>query len=316
MSIPKKGLFVVGELNVDLIFNQINGFPQLGTEIVANDMVLTLGSSSAILAANAAAIGIPTAFCGAVGHDAYGDLVIRELQAQGVNTDFIRISEEHSTGITVVMNYEQERANVTYCGAMEALRMPDIPWDHIARFQHFHISNFFLQKGIRADITEIFQRVKEAGLTTSLDLQWDVSNRWEFDFRACLPHVDVFLPNEAEMLALAQCDSLEASIEQLAPYTNIMAIKLGQQGSLGIQGGNRYRVKAFELPDYVDSVGAGDSFNAGFLKKFLENAPLETCLKFGNLMGALNTTAAGGTTAFRCGLGIEHQIKKLLPNGC
>lgn len=311
MSMPKRGLFVVGELNVDLILNRIGGFPQIGTEIVANDMILTLGSSSAILAANAAAIGIPTAFCGAIGDDVYGKLVIEELEQQGVNTEFVHISSLHQTGITVVMNYDQESANVTYCGAMEKLTIQDIPWSSLSQFQHLHISNIFLQKGIQPDIIEIFRRAKAAGLSTSLDLQWDVSNRWEFDFRECLPHVDVFLPNKAEMLALTQAESLEASISLLQPYANILAIKLGKQGSLGIQGKEQIRAAAFQAPSYVDAVGAGDSFNAGFLKKYLEKASLEACLKFGNLMGALNTTAAGGTSAFRNGSGINRQIHSI-----
>lgn len=308
---PKKGLFVVGELNVDLILNQINGFPQIGTEIVANDMVLTLGSSSAILAANAAAIGLPTAFCGAVGDDVYGKLVIQELQAQGVRTDFIHISKSLQTGITVVLNYDQEAANVTYCGAMESLTIEDIPWSSICQFQHLHISNFFLQKGIQPDIVEIFRRAKARGLSTSLDLQWDASNRWEFNYRECLPLVDAFLPNEAELQALTHSNSLEEGIASIIPYINLMAIKLGQKGSLGIQGDHQVKMSAFQTPAYVDAVGAGDSFNAGFLKKFLENASLEDCLQYGNLMGALNTTAAGGTAAFRYEMGIDHKVRSI-----
>lgn len=316
MSVPKKGLFVVGELNVDLILNQINGFPQIGTEIVANDMTLTLGGSSAILAANAAAIGIPTAFCGAVGDDAYGKLVIQELENQGVNTEYIHISDLHQTGITVVMNYGQEVANITYCGAMEVLTLMDIPWSSISQFQHLHISNFFLQKGIQFDIIEIFRRAKDAGLSTSLDLQWDVSNRWEFNYQECLPHVDVFLPNEAEVMALARNNCLEESIDYLRPFVNTLAIKLGQQGSLGIRGKEQVQVEAYRAPHYVDAIGAGDSFNAGFLKKFLEKASLETCLRYGNLMGALNTTAAGGTAAFRNGVGINERIRSIFQVDC
>ncbi len=308
---PNKGLFVVGELNVDLILNQINGFPQVGTEIVAKDMVLTLGSSSAILAANAAAIGLPTAFCGAVGNDVYGHLVLKELQAQGVRTDFIHVSKSYQTGITVVLNYGQEPANVTYCGAMERLSMEDIPWSALYQFQHLHISNFFLQKGIQPDIVEIFRRAKAGGLSTSLDLQWDVSNRWAFNYRDCLPLVDVFLPNEAELLALTHSDTLEAGIASIRPYINLMAVKLGQKGSLGIRGEQQIKMAAFQIQDYVDAVGAGDSFNAGFLKKFLENASLEACLQYGNLMGALNTTAAGGTAAFRNESGIDQKVQSI-----
>lgn len=311
MSMPRKGLFVIGELNVDLILNQINGFPKIGTEIVASDMVLTLGSSSAILAANAAAISIPTAFCGVVGDDEYGKMVIRDLEKREVNTSYIRVSHSHRTGITVVMNYGQESANLTYCGAMETLTIEDIPWASLEGFQHLHLSNFFLQKGIRENITEIFRRAKSLGLTTSLDLQWDTSNQWSFNFRECLPLVDVFMPNEAELLAITRRKDLEEALDQIRPYCHTLVVKRGQRGSLGIREEERVSVGAFRVPQFVDAVGAGDSFNAGFLKKYLDQAPLHECLEYGNLMGALNTTAAGGTAAFKCRQQVEQTIRSI-----
>src|SRR5690606_31091075 len=117
---PTKELLVIGELNVDLILNQIEGFPKIGTEILANKMNLTLGSSSAIMAANASAIGVGTSFCGLIGSDDFGSFILKSLQTKGVGTEFIQKTTELQSGITVVMNYGQDRANVTYCGAMEA----------------------------------------------------------------------------------------------------------------------------------------------------------------------------------------------------
>lgn len=294
----KQDLLVTGELNVDLILNQIEGFPKIGAEIVAREMTLTLGSSSAIFAANAAAMGISTAFCGMIGDDDYGKLVLRELTAREVDPQFITTSDKHQTGITVVMNYEQDRANVTHCGAMEALTIKDIPWNRLENFRHFHLSNFFLQGGLKNDIVEIFRRAKAAGLTTSLDLQWDTTNQWDFNYQECLPHVDVFFPNESELLALTQTKNLDKGIQKLQPYTNTMAIKLGERGSIGISGDQKIEVPSFSNFPFVDAIGAGDSFNAGFIYQYLRQAPLEDCLRYGNLMGALNTTAAGGTQAF------------------
>ncbi len=291
-------LLVVGELNVDLILNDIQGVPQVGTEIVANEMTLALGSSSAILAANASALGVKTSFCSAIGQDSYGELVLRELQKSGVNTDYIKTFPSHPTGISVLLNYDQDRACVTYCGAMELLTIEDVPWEHSSAFQHLHLSNFFLQKGLQPDVIELFRRAKNAGLTTSLDLQWDITNRWDFNYQNCLPYVDVFFPNESELLALTHCDDLEVAIKQITPYTNTLAIKRGEHGSIGIANKERVTVAPFKADRFVDAIGAGDSFNAGFLKKYLNGASLNDCLDYGNLMGALNTTAAGGTAAF------------------
>ncbi|MEH6704034.1 carbohydrate kinase family protein [Galbibacter orientalis] len=306
-----KELIVVGELNVDLILNNIEGFPKIGTEIIANNMNLTLGSSSAIMAANAAAMGISTSFCGVVGNDNYGDFITSELKKKNVHTEFITKNSALQSGITIVMNYDQDRANVTYCGAMEALTFDLIPWDTLSEFKHFHLSNFFIQKGIRKDITKIFKKAKECGLTTSLDLQWDPENKWDFNFEACLPYVDIFMPNEQELLALTKQETLDTAIQHIEKSANIIVVKMGEKGSIAIQNKKRTTTEAFHNPTYVDSIGAGDSFNSGFIKKFIEKAPLAECLRAGNLMGALNTTAAGGTAAFVNQNIIKEKVKTI-----
>lgn len=295
---PTKELLVIGELNVDLILNQIEGFPEIGTEILAQKMNLTLGSSSAIMAANASAIGVDTYFCGLIGTDDFGTFILNSLDSKGVKTDFIQKTSEHQSGITVVMSYDQDRANVTYCGAMEALTYQKIPWADLTGFKHLHLSNFFIQKGIRQDIVKIFEKAKCLGLTTSLDLQWDPENRWDFDFKNCLPLVDIFMPNQAELLALTKKESLDQGLEAIAPYSNISVIKLGDKGSLAVENGKRISAAAFTNDNPVDTIGAGDSFNSGFIKKYISGSSLEQCLEYGNLMGALSTTAAGGTAAF------------------
>lgn len=307
---PTKELLVIGELNVDLILNQIDGFPKIGTEILADRMNLTLGSSSAIMAANASAIGVDTYFCGLIGSDDFGSFIIKSLESKGVATDFIQKTTEHQSGITVVMNYGQDRANVTYCGAMEALTYSKIPWEDLKEFKHLHLSNFFIQKGIRRDIVNIFEMAKSLGLTTSLDLQWDPENRWDFDYKSCLKFVDVFMPNEAELKALTQSETLEKALEAIAPYANISAIKLGDQGSLAVFNGTQISATAYTNANPIDTIGAGDSFNSGFIKKFINGSSIEDCLKYGNLMGALSTTAAGGTAAFSSINSIKVTLKE------
>ncbi|WP_200974257.1 carbohydrate kinase family protein [Echinicola sp. 20G] len=308
----KKDLFVVGELNIDLILNQIQGFPEMGEEKVAGKMDVTLGSSSAIFASNIATLGVGTAFCGKVGKDDFGQLVCDTLQSKQVDTTFISSDEELKTGLTVVMNYDQDRANVTYCGAMEALSIDDIPWEQVSAYRHFHLSNYFLQKGIQQDITQIFKKAKEAGLTTSLDLQVDPDNKWDFDYQSCLPYVDIFLPNESELLSLTGKETIEAGLETLKAHANIVALKMGIKGGLVYHKGEVIKAEPFINNQFIDAIGAGDSFNAGFIYKFLQGAKWEECLSFGNLTGALNTTAAGGTGAFESLDGVKERAKTIL----
>ncbi|MCM4157032.1 carbohydrate kinase family protein [Gramella sp. AN32] len=293
-----KKLLIVGELNVDLILNDIGGFPKIGTEIVANQMDFTLGSSSAIMASNISVMGTKTAFCGKIGLDRFGEFVQGELKKKNVDTRFISNSQNHKTGITVVMNYDQDRANVTYCGAMEDLTIKDIPWDTLGQYDHLHLSNYFLQKGIQKDIIQVFKQAKEAGLTTSLDLQVDPENKWNFDYKNVLPFVDIFLPNQSELLGLTGMKNLESAIAEIKPYVNTIVVKMGYEGAMLISEDKKYTLKPFLNKKFRDAIGAGDSFNAGFIHEYLKEASWEECLENANLMGSLSTTFAGGTAAF------------------
>ncbi len=310
MAIPK--LLVVGELNVDLILNKIQAFPQVGKEMIAEEMEMCLGSSSAIMAANSAAMGVDTAFCGVVGDDYNGDYILRELERKSVSCAHVTKVKGQKTGCTLILNYEQDRANVTYPGAMNALTIHDIPFENSAVYQHLHVSSLFLQKGIQHDIEQILISAHAAGMTTSLDLQWDPTEQWEFDYARCLPYVDVFMPNESELLALTKTGSINSAIDKISPYLNTLALKMGRKGSLGIQDGQQITVPSFEVLPFVDAIGAGDSFNAGFIQKYMSGASLEECLRQGNMMGALNTTAAGGTGAFCDRARLKERIKDIL----
>ncbi|WP_221390996.1 carbohydrate kinase family protein [Dyadobacter sp. NIV53] len=302
-------LLVVGELNVDLILNKIQAFPQVGKETIADEMDMCLGSSSAIMAANSAAMGVDTTFCGVVGDDYFGDFILGELEQKSVSCRHVTKLTGQKTGCTLVLNYGQDRANVTYQGAMNTLTISDIPFRTPALYQHLHVSSLFLQKGLLNDIEQIFINAQAAGMTTSLDLQWDPAENWAFDYARCLPHVDVFMPNESELLALTKTDSISSGIEKIRPYLNTLALKMGRNGSMGICANQQLTVPAFEVSHFVDAIGAGDSFNAGFIQKYISGASLEDCLREGNLMGALNTTAAGGTGAFYNFNTISEKIK-------
>lgn len=304
-------LLVVGELNVDLILNQIHAFPQVGKETIAEEMNICLGSSSAIMAANSAALGVDTTFCGVVGDDYFGEFILRELRAKSVSCAHVGIRKGQKTGCTLVMSYEQDRANVTFPGAMNTLTIGDIPFHDAAGYQHLHVSSVFLQPGIQRDIAELFMHAKSAGMTTSLDLQWDPAEEWDFDYAGCLPHVDVFMPNESELRALTGAASTRDAIDSILPYVNTLALKMGRNGSLGISGDQQITVPAFETRRFADAIGAGDSFNAGFIRKYMTGASLEDCLREGNLMGALSTTAAGGTAAFDDRLRLSENIQDI-----
>ncbi|MBO0590178.1 carbohydrate kinase family protein [Cellulophaga sp. E16_2] len=300
-------VLVIGELNVDIILNQIQGFPVIGKEIIAEKMNITLGSSSAIFASNLSSFDTKVAFLGKIGEDNFADIVISSLQQKNVNTDAIIKTQEYKTGLTVVMNYDMDRANVTYPGAMEHLSVHEITDTLLLKAKHLHLSSVFLQTLLLKDIEELFQRAKNLGLTTSMDPQWDPLEKWNLDLEKLLPYIDVFMPNTEEFKHLTQTDTIIEGLKKVKSFANTIIIKDGENGAHLWNGKELISKPALLNDNVVDCIGAGDSFDAGFISEYIKGTNLERCLEIGNVAGALNTTGFGGTSAFE---NID-QIKKL-----
>jgi sugar/nucleoside kinase (ribokinase family) len=291
-------VIVVGELNADLILNQIESFPEVGKEKLADNMTLTLGSSSAIFASNLSTLGVKVSFIGKIGNDIFGHFCKDQLNEKGVDTSTLIQSNELKTGATVILNFGEDRAMITHQGAMKHLGLNDITKEILNTAKHLHFSSYFLQPGFKNNLDRLFKMAKEAGLTTSLDVQWDPAEQWDFDFKKILPYVDIFLPNESELLNLTGKESIDTALKEIGGYGKFILIKKGNQGSLLSYHNKIINAKSFLNNKVVDAIGAGDSFNAGFVFKFIRGFPPEDCQIFGNLIGAISTTRSGGTTAF------------------
>jgi sugar/nucleoside kinase (ribokinase family) len=294
----RNDVIVIGELNVDIILNEIESFPVIGKEIMANCMTVTLGSSSAIFASNLCSLGNRVSIIGKVGKDNFADVIMASLESKNVDTTHIIKSASLNTGATVVLNYDQNRANITYPGAMNDLRLKDIDFGFLSTARHMHFSNCFMQPGIRDELITLFQKAKELGLTTSFDTQWDPEEKWDLPLRKLLPCVDVFLPNLQEFKFLTRSNTIEEGINKLKSFAHYIVIKKGSDGVTAWDGNYIISQPAFINDRVVDCVGAGDSFNAGFIMDFIAKKPFRKCLETGALTGAINTTSAGGTGAF------------------
>lgn len=291
-------VLVIGELNVDIILHNIDNFPEVGKEVLAQQMTLTLGSSSAIFASNISSLGASVAFLGKIGNDEFGDVVLRDLKKKNVDVSMIRTDDQLSTGATIVLSVKEDRANITYPGAMDHLTINDISKENLSKAKHVHFSSYFLQSGFRGDLGKLFRLCKELGLTTSFDMQWDPYEKWDLDIENVLPYVDLFFPNEKELLLLTDKSNIREAIDSIKKYIKILVIKRGNQGSTVFYENNLKDLPSFLNKKVIDTTGAGDSFNAGFILKYINGFNIEECQKFGNLMGAISTTAAGGVKAF------------------
>lgn len=298
ISQNKFGTSVVGELNLDLVLYGLPGHLELDREHLASALSLTLGSSSAIFAHNFALLGNPVGFHSAVGDDALGKICLERLIESGVDILAVRKIPAKQTGLTVILPQPEKRFILTYPGVMAEMRFEDLDLARILDARHLHLSSYYLQKALRPRVPDLFRLAKEAGLSTSMDTNDDPDDRWEQDVLEVLPWVDVLLPNEYEACRLARIDDPMLASDFLAARVPLVVMKRGEKGVFARRGSEIFEA----LPPRVtavDTIGAGDSFDAGFLHQFIRGAKIEESLRYGNLTGALSTTRSGGTEAFR-----------------
>ena len=289
---------VLGELNCDLILYGLPAVLEPEREHLANDFALTLGSSSAIFAHNISLLGSRVGFTSCIGGDPLGKFCVERLSESGVDVAGVKSLPSKNTGVTVILPLGEKRQILTYPGTTFDLNHTHLDLDYLRDAAHFHLSSFFLLRALRPRLPELFFQMKQAGLTTSLDTNDDPDNLWAGGVKAVLKNVDVFLPNEHEACKVAGTGDVDGALDALAHLVPIIVIKCGARGVLAKRGKERFHAASLSGQP-VDTVGAGDSFNAGFLHKFIRGADLQDCLEYGNVSAGLSTTRAGGTEAFR-----------------
>jgi len=290
---------LVGEVNLDLL---LYGLPESlppERELLATDMAMLVGGSPAITAHNMAKLGSKVGLITPRANDMPATFCMHELEQAGVDLShsvstppFVR------TGVTVLLQHETVRRSLTYPGGTASLGFDDIDLDYLRSARHFHLSSFFLQRGLIDDVPRLLALLKEAGLTTSLDTNDDPTGTWSGPIAETLKYVDILMPNEREAKALAREDEIEPAIQNLSELVPLLVVKRGSRGASVVHRGERIEQDAVGVSS-VDAVGAGDSFNAGFLHGYVHGWPIERCLQIGNLAGAYSTTKVGGTAAFR-----------------
>jgi sugar/nucleoside kinase (ribokinase family) len=301
---------VVGELNLDLI---LYGLPKdlvLDREHLASGLSLTLGSSSAIFAHNLCALGTQVGFVSKIGSDPLGKIAAERLSAVGV--DISRMKQgigKTSTGLTVVLPYPQHRYILTYPGTMFEMQSSDIDMEYLRRARHLHLSSFFLHRALRPRILDLFRQAKSAGLTTSLDTNDDPEDKWGPDLIEVLKYVDLFFPNDREAKKITHTADFSQALNVLAGLSKVVVVKRGSAAAICRSGDEQWS-SAPPPVRMVDDVGAGDTFDAGFIHLYLRGAKLEDCLAFANIAAAYSVTKEGGTEAFRDRGGLTNFIRQ------
>ena len=295
-SFGRRKVFCRGRTYCDIIFTGLHDMPVLGRERFAEDVAIAAGGGAYITAAHLSSLRRPVALLTRLGTDSLSRSLDPELEASAVDLSFIERSDDAGPQPTVALNKDGERAFVSRRAGVSrpatlerALSAPDIA--------HLHIAEFATLR----DSPDVIALARDRGLTISLDPSWDdqlIRQDAEF-FRIC-EGVDIFLPNVEEGEALTGETSDEAILRRLKERFPLVVLKRGERGAIACHGSTYATVDARPV-EVVDTTGAGDAFNAGFLHSWLGTSDLDASLAAGVEAGSLSVQSAGGAPQRRRG---------------
>jgi sugar/nucleoside kinase (ribokinase family) len=295
------------DLCVDLILSGdvVPRFHQV--EQWVDDYVLEIGGSATIFASQFVKLGGRAGLVGSVGEDAFGQVVRAKLEQLGIDHRRVKREAGLKTGLGIALSRpDGDRAILTYPGSIDAAGPDELDEELLSTCRHWHVASYFLLNRLRGHWRSWLERCWEAEMSTSLDPNWDPSGRWE-GVLDLLPHIDVFLPNEAEARAISGETDLTVAGRRLADQGPLVVIKRGRKGAMvfvpGMLEVTRSTVPASDLLGIVDTVGAGDNFDAGFIRGWLLRWTTERCLQLAGRCARASLAAAGG---------IEGQLREVI----
>lgn len=289
-------VLVVGDLFIDIVMSGFTELPAPGHEAFAKTMIREAGGGASITASGLARLGAKTGVIGVV-DDVDGVWLAQRLKSVGVDTGMLQRHPTEPTGLTVAISSDRDRSFFTYTGANVGL--PELLDRHDIRatLQQAHHVHFACCLN-PLQLKELTDLLHEAETCVSLDVGWHPDwLRSEKSIRA-ICELDLFLPNESEAGLMTQMKTPDAILDAFDQMgVRQLALKMGEKGSALMVNGRKVFSEALKV-NVVDTTGAGDSFDAGFIYGMLRGEPPERCLEIGNISGALSTRALGGITAF------------------
>jgi sugar/nucleoside kinase (ribokinase family) len=296
-------LLVIGEINPDIVIADPDPVPVFGeVERIVDSIRMTVGSSSAIVACGAARLELRVAFVGVVGDDPFGRFMLDAMAERGIDVSACTVDPSRPTGATVILTSGRDRAGLTAMGTIGAFDVDAVPAGLLDRARHLHSGGYFMQETSRDRLPAFFATARAHGLTTSFDTNWDPTEAWDGGVLDMLRAADIFFPNEAEACRIAGVDDAEEAAVALAASGSVgrtdggplVVLKRGAAGALACRAGEPLGRTPAMAVEPIDTTGAGDSFNAGFLRAWLDGGSVQESLEFAAACGALSTGRVGG----------------------
>ena len=304
----KWDVFVFGDINIDLLIPGVSSLPPAGEEWEVPRMRTEPGGGALLFALGLAKLGMKPVFLGSVGEDIYGDYLKSSMEKAGVDLSLLETRPGARTGISISFTDDKDRCFLTYRGGCRVPDIGEVSLEQVSCARHIHLTGYAEAQNHDAYFAFLQRLRRETDVTVSFDVGWDSSGEWSRRIYELFPYLDVLLMNETECMHYSGKSTAREAALDFAENGCLAAIKLGKKGALCCRDGQIFVREGFSVP-VVDTTGAGDSFNAGFVYGFLTGADPETALDLGNGCGALSCTGLGGNVMFPTLEGLQDFLK-------
>ena len=290
-----KNCLVIGDLNVDLVLNELKDFPELGKEIIAGNHFLDIGGSGGIFSAVLSGLGINTYIISKIGNDFFGNFLVEKLKSYGVEISQLIIKDNNETGVTINLSYKSDKYQISSLDLVGSLSLGEIMFKKIKDIGHVHFTSYYMMNNLKNDYTKLISDIKRSykNITFSLDTNDDPEDKWGTEIYKILNNIDIFLVNKKEALKITKKSNVKDALKKLSKEVKTAVIKLGSQGYIAKDSENYYQGDSLSM-NFKDSTGAGDNFDAGFIYGFINNFVVEKSLRVANICGAKSTGYLGG----------------------
>jgi sugar/nucleoside kinase (ribokinase family) len=282
----------------DLIVTGLPELPQLGKDLFGTDMGIEAGgifNSARALHR----LGIDVGWVCDFGSDLFSQFVLTEIRKEGIDTSLFRIHDKPVRSFSLSFSYVNDRGFISYMDPLE-------PVDR-ASYLLNHRPKALLSNDLRPDDPgwALLRTARDVGTTVFLDCQATDMMLQTPGFREMLRAVDVLMLNVSEAMQISGASDRDAAGMALAELTPLVVLKSGADGAYAYSDSGITHSPGLAV-NVIDTTGAGDCFNAGFIAAHLRRETLESCLQLGNICGGLSTTAHGTAAAPTLAEAMQH----------
>ena len=286
----------LGQFTADVVVTHVDSLPEKGKAIFVDEISLNNGGCACNTAVALGKLGIDAAVIGKVGCDTFGDYLVKVMDDVGLDTSgIVRDPSVKTSTTTVLVSPDGERSFLHYYGGNAEMSEDDVNYDIIKTAKILHVAAAFLVPGLDGEpMARVLKKAQQMGVKTSLDTAWDAEGRWMQLLDPCLRHIDIFIPSIEEAQILSGKKHASEIAEAFLGYgINTVVLKLGSEGCYTRTLEDEFTTPAFKVEKVVDTLGAGDSFAAGFLAATLAGWDLKKACRLANAVGAACVSAAG-----------------------